>query len=201
MLDQIHNIPGKKLNHQDYHQDFARETNGLCGVLWKLERSQTFREPGDASWEALISGDWEHALGLLEKDREAVRAEARHNAAQGFEIRRVRVVEQPVSPYVQWELHALRMLAKEGFGVHVLLAQRLSSLESVGQLPEVVVIEGRVLYEIQYENDWTPCGARRIATPDVIQAAGSEIAMLYDLGEPLLSFFDREIAPLSAPSV
>ncbi|MEV0665015.1 DUF6879 family protein [Actinomadura luteofluorescens] len=38
-----------------------------------------------------------------------------HRRRQGLKIRRVRVVERPLSPYVQWELHALRMLAEEGF--------------------------------------------------------------------------------------
>lgn len=87
-----------------------------------------------------------------------------------------------------------------GFGVRVVRAEALSALESQGQLPEVVVIGDRVLYEVRYEPDWTPCGARRIDTPRVIAAAATEIADLYDQGEPLLDFFDRELAPLPAPA-
>lgn len=201
MLDRIRDVPGDVLDHAAYHADFARETKSLCGVVWKLERSQVFREPNDPSWRAFIAGDWGRALELLERDREAVRAEARRNAGQGLTIRRVRVVEHPVGSYLQWELHALKMLADEGFELRVLSAARLSSLESRAQLPEVVVIGERILYEVRYESDWTPCGARRIAAPDVIRAAASEIADLYELGEPLLDFFEREVAPLPAPAV
>jgi hypothetical protein len=170
-------------------------------VIWKLERSQVFREVNDPSWEAFSSGDWQRALDLLEKDREAVRAEARHNRRQGLEIKRVRVVERPLAPYVQWELHALRMLAEEGFDLTVLPATEIAPLEAHGQLPEIVVIGGRVLYEVRYSPDWTPSGAKRLDAPQTISAATTEISHLFDKGEPLLEFFAREVAPLPAPAV
>lgn len=148
-----------------------------------------------------MAGDWKGALDLLEKDREATRAEARRNAAQGLDIRRVRVAELPVGPYLQWELHALKLLADEGFGLTVLTAGELAHLERRAQLPEVVVVGDHALYEVQYKPDWTPCGARRITDPDVIVAAAAEIEGLYKRGEPFLEFFDREVAPLHAPAV
>lgn len=201
MLNQIRDIPGEMLGHAEYHADSARARASLRGVFWKLERSQVFREPRDPSWQAFMAGDWQGALDLLEKDRDATRAEARKNAAQGLEIRRVRVAELPVGPYLQWELHALKLLADEGFGLTVLTSDQVASLETRAQLPEVVVVGDRVLYEVQYESDWTPCGARRITDPDVIAAAASEIKALYERGEPFLDFFAREVAPLPAPAV
>lgn len=201
MLDKIPTIPGGVLDHAAYHRDFARQIEGLTGVVWKLERSQVFRELNDPSWQAFAAGDWQRSLRLLEKDRGAVRAEARRNKRQGLSVRRVRVVEYPVSPYLHWELHALRMLAEEGFELSVLRADELSSLESRAQLPEVVVIGKRVLYEVQYLPDWTPCGARSIKEPHIIRTAAAEIADLYRRGEPLLDFFEREVAPLPAPAV
>lgn len=200
MLDQIGDIPGDRLDRGAYHEDLAREMAHLRGVLWKLERSQVFREPDDTSWQAFMSGDWRRALDLLEKDREDVRAEARQNAARGLRIRRVRVVEHPLGPYLQWELHALKLLADEGFGLTVLPAEQVAALEVRAQLPEVVVVGDRVLYEVQYEPDGTPCGARRITASDVIGAAASEIERLYERGEPFLGFFAREVNPLPAPT-
>lgn len=201
MLDRIGDVPGEFLDHAAYHARLALEMGRLRGVFWKLERSQVFREPNDTSWQAFMSGDWKSALDLLEKDREDVRAEARRNAAQGLEIRRVRVVEHPVGPYLQWELHALSLLACEGFGLSVLPAEQVAALEVRARLPEVVVVGDQVLYEVQYLPDWTPCGARRITAPDVIGAAASEIERLYERGEPFLSYFDREVLPLLTPAV
>ncbi|WP_301175630.1 DUF6879 family protein [Actinomadura geliboluensis] len=171
MLDEITAVPGDTLDHAAYHRDFAHEIEGLSGVVWKLERSQFFREVDDPSWQAFAAGDWQRSLDLLEKDREAVRTEARGNQRQGLSIRRVRVVEYPVSPYVQWQLHALRMLAEEGFPLSVLRADELSPLENEGKLPEVVVIGERVLYEVQYLTDWTPL--RRSAHQETSRHPGS----------------------------
>ncbi|MFI0483383.1 DUF6879 family protein [Actinomadura sp. 9N215] len=201
MLDRIPEIPGDELDHAAYHGDFARQAAGLRGVVWKLERSQTFREVDDPSWEAFSSGDWQRALDLLEQDREAVRAEALRNRRQGLKIKRVRVVERPLTPYVQWELYALRMLAEAGFELSVLPAAELASLEIQRQVPEVVVIGGRVLYEVRYLPDWTPNGAKRISVPDTISTAAAEIARLFGKGESLLDFFEREVATLPAPAV
>ncbi|WP_141583710.1 DUF6879 family protein [Actinomadura sp. WMMA1423] len=201
MLERIARFEGKLLDHSAYHRDFARQVEDLRGTIWKLERSQVFRELDDPSWLAFSSGDWRRSLELLEEDRKAVRAEADGNRRQGLKIKRVRVVERPLSPYVQWELHALRMLAEEGFELSVLPAEHLSELEDQGQLPEVVVVGSRVLYEVRYQPDWTPCGARRIETPEVIRTAASEIGRLHRKGEPLLRFFEREVARLPAPAV
>lgn len=201
MLNRIADVPGEGLGNSAYLEDAARMRAGLRGVLWKLERSQVFREPKDPSWEAFVAGDWQGALDLLEKDRAAVREEARRHAAQGLDIRRVRVAEMPIGSYLQWELHALKLLADEGAGLRVLTADQVSTLETRARLPEVNVVGDRVLYDIQYEDDWTPCGARRITDPVVIRSAASEIEALYERGEPFLSFFEREVAPLPAPSV
>ncbi|GAA4242174.1 hypothetical protein GCM10022254_74110 [Actinomadura meridiana] len=201
MLDRIPEIPGDELDHAAYHSDFARHVEGLRGVIWKLERSQTFREVDDPSWEAFSAGDWQRALDLLEKDRDAISAEARQNRRQGLTIKRVRVVETPLTPYVQWELYALRMLAEAGFELSVLPAAELASFESRRQVPEVVVIGGQVLYQIRYQPDWTPDGAKRVDVPHLISTVASEIAHLFHKGEPLLDFFEREVAPLPAPTV
>lgn len=200
MLERLRGVSGDTLDHAAYHEDFTKESDGLSGVVWKLERAQTFRESGDAGWEAFGSGHWDRPLGILDAEREAIRADAQRNAERGLEIRRVRVVESPVSPYPQWEMHALRMLAEEGFGLRVLDASRVGELERVQQLPEIVVIGDRVLYEVRYDAQWTPIGARRIHDPDVIQEARREVADLYDAGEPLIEFFRREISPLPVPT-
>lgn len=199
MLDKIPQLSGDELDHAAYHSDFARQVVGLRGVIWKLERSQTFQEMDDPSWEAFRSGDWQRALDLLEQDREAVRTEARRNRRQGLKIKRVRVVEHPLTAYVQWELYALRMLAEAGFELSVLPAAELAPLETRRQLPEVVIIGSRVLYEVRYLSDWTPSGAKRVNAPQAISTAAAEIARLFRKGEPLLDFFEREVAPLPAP--
>ncbi|MGW4412986.1 DUF6879 family protein [Nonomuraea sp. NPDC004702] len=80
-----------------------------CPGFWKLERRQHFKEPGYDSWEAFAKGEWEESLSILEAERVDMVAYHRRVKEHGFVARRVRVVEEPISPYLQWELYALRV--------------------------------------------------------------------------------------------
>ncbi|MDQ0934094.1 DUF6879 family protein [Streptomyces turgidiscabies] len=95
---------------EDYYADFEKYF-WHCGDLrfWKLERQQTFKEPGYDSWEAFWRGDWDESLRLLETGRADMAEYHRKVEQHGFVARRARVVEEPLSDYMQWELRALRI--------------------------------------------------------------------------------------------
>ncbi|XQE81988.1 hypothetical protein ACN24L_27720 [Streptomyces microflavus] len=62
--------PGRRLELDHYMEDFGRyfwdcDPEGF----WKLERRQTFQEPGVESGEAFRRGNPEEALSLLEGQR------------------------------------------------------------------------------------------------------------------------------------
>jgi hypothetical protein len=109
------------------------------------------------------------------------------------------VVERPVSAYVQWEMHSPKIIDECGMPVHVLHADAVRDLERVRPLPEVVIVGTRVLYEVCYDDKWAACGARRVDDPMVIRQAAAEMAELWRTGEPLLTYFKREIALLQPP--
>jgi hypothetical protein len=200
MLDLIADIPGKALDRPAYHAQRRRETSRLTGPVWKLERSQLFHEPDDdPSWQAFVAGEWDRALAALESDWPNARTEMDGYSRQGSELRRLRVVERPVSPYVQWEMHWFKILVEEGTAIRVLDAEQLGDRERGGPLPEIVVDE-HALYHVTYDADWKAIGARRIDDPDVMRGATMEIAQLWAEGEPFVDYFDREIAPLPPPT-
>ncbi|RAY11784.1 hypothetical protein DPM19_27760 [Actinomadura craniellae] len=199
MLERLREADGKILDRPAYHRDSAAERARLTGDIWKLERAQYFSEPHDPAWRALMDGDWQGAIGVFEEERPAAREEARLFARRGTPFRRLRVIEFPISRYLQWEMHYFRLLVEEGFELRVIEASRLGHLERHRPVPEVVVLGERVAYEVRYDERWAPCGARRVTDPEVVKATGAQIAALWDEGEPLMDFFDREIAPLPAP--
>ncbi|QVQ50016.1 hypothetical protein J4H86_13635 [Spiractinospora alimapuensis] len=201
MLERIPEMVGKRLDRSAYHEDFAAEFAQLTGVLWKLERGQTYQEHGDPSWEAFVAGDWERSLVLNEQERVGARAEASSLRERGVEIRRLRIVEKPVTPYVQWEMQYFRILAEEGFPLRVLEAGRVADRERFGPLPDLVLLGEHVLYHVVQESDGTPMEARHIDDPDGITAVRVAMASLFAEAEPVLEFFHREIAPLPAPTV
>jgi Family of unknown function (DUF6879) len=198
MLDRIADLSGPELDLTAYSDAYDEAYKQI--IFWKLERRQTFREPGVPSWEAFAAGDWGRALELNERERDTVRAKVAEDDSLGVESRRLRVVEHPVTPYLQWEMQYFRLLAEAGEGLRVVDASRVRHLETDRLLPEIVILGDRILFEVLYDADGTAYGARRIDDPEVITEAGREIADLYTVAEPLLDYFVREIATLPPPT-
>lgn len=199
MIDLIPDISGPELDLASYSDAFDEAYKKI--IFWKLERRQTFREPGMPSWEAFAAGDWDRALELNERERDTVRAKVAEDESLGVESRRLRVVEHPVTPYLQWEMQYFRLLAEAGEDLRVIDASSVQHLEDDRILPEIVILGDRVLFEVLYDVEGTAYGARRIDDPQVITEAGREVADLYAAAEPLLDYFAREIAPLPAPAL
>lgn len=103
MFESFPHATAERLNRRDYHADFYRHFEGGIDRLNKLERGQHFQERGFPSWEAFAAGEWERALSLVEEKRPVYTEQFRRRAELGVRERRLRVVEFPVTPYVQWE--------------------------------------------------------------------------------------------------
>lgn len=200
MLDRLPDLPATPLERSAYHAQYRSAYEG-GGVFWKLERAQTFQEPGDPSWEAFAAGDWATALELNEADRTEAEAMAAKDRDSRMETRRIRVVEHPVSPYLQWEMQFLRLLAEAGQSLRVLPAARVAHLEQRRPLPEVVLLGDRALFLVRYDSAGKADGAWRVDDRRAIAETTAELADLFASGEPLLDYFHREIAPLPPPTV
>ena len=89
MLESVRSLAGFELRPQ-YLDDFWPHFQQIDDVLWELERIQDFREPEEPSWVAMVAGDWDRALDLIEdKRQESLRlAERSHK----FANRRLRIV-------------------------------------------------------------------------------------------------------------
>ncbi|GII76856.1 hypothetical protein Sru01_18380 [Sphaerisporangium rufum] len=99
MLDRVRGIPGHHLEAAAYLDEFWPYFDRLgAGTLWKLERAQSFQEPDVPSWAAMAEGDWERSLALVEAMRRDI------DSGPGPDLRRVRIVDRPVTPYLQWEM-------------------------------------------------------------------------------------------------
>ncbi len=191
---------GVRLERPDYKRDF-RERRGAIrdAESWKLERLQHFEETNDESRDALRRGDWAEVLRLFEAEREALRRSAREDESRGTAFRRIRVVEEPLTPYVQWELHWLRLSAECGHPVRVLPAPALAASETAGLLPEVVILGGRTLFQVLYTAAGVPDGAIRFTDPAVVQPWTDFLRHAYAVAEDIESYFDRAVAHLPPP--
>lgn len=200
MLEHIRQVRGEVLDRATYHAQMATETAHLAGITWKLERQQFFTESeDDPAWQAFVAGAWEASLAVFDGERAGVRSEAEKYTRQGSELRRLRIVESPVTPYVQWEMHSFKVLHECGLPIRVLDAHEVKRFEGEFPLPELVVVGHQALFEVRYDEHWAARGARRIEDRAVLDAATAEIAELWEQAERLDAYFQREIAPLPPP--
>ncbi|MDT0321550.1 DUF6879 family protein [Streptomyces millisiae] len=201
MFDSFPSGPVTRLDRQKYHADFYRIQSSGIRQLRKLERGQHFAERGFASWEAFQRGEWEEALSLIEERRHIYAQQIRENAERGIRQRRLRVVEFPVTPYVQWELHVLRVRVEVGDDIRAIDARDIASVERDRPVPEMVILGDTVLYEVIYDDQGNADGANRFTDRALIEEAAAGFDALFARGEALPDFVDRKIAPLPPPSV
>ncbi|MGV9315503.1 DUF6879 family protein [Streptomyces sp. NPDC003691] len=191
---------GERLTREDYKHDF-RERRAVIrdGESWKLERLQHFEETNDDSREALRQGDWPAVLRLFEAERDALVRKARDEASRGAVFHRIRVVEEPLTPYVQWELHWLRLSAECEHSVRVLPAPLVAAAESDAVLPELNLLDGRALYRVRYTAAGRPDGAIRFTDPGTVRTWAEYLRELYAAAEDVQAYFERAVAELPPP--
>ncbi|MGW1058257.1 DUF6879 family protein [Micromonospora rubida] len=193
---------GERLDLKEYWADFEeRFWRTAAPGFWKLERQQTFREPGDEGWQAFADGRWEDSLQILVARRREFADYYRRVAENGFATRRVRVVSEPLTPYLQWELHVLRLRHEYGGLTRVVDATLVATAETTAVLPEIYTLGTEVMYEAIYDADGVLAAARRWLDPELVARCQAFIESLYRDGEPLDEFFARAVAPLEPPRI
>ena len=192
---------GTRLSSTAYRREFReRQWEIPDQGTWKLERRQHFEEPGFESWEAFQRGSWDEALRLIEEERDYLREFSAEAARLNIGLYRVRVVEEPIDPYLQWELHLLRLREECGEMIRIVDPEAVRSYETAGLLPEVVTLGSRTLYEVLYDAGGTLDGAIRYSDPVIVEQWSAFTRRLFEKGEDLNVFFQRKIAALPPPA-
>lgn len=186
---------GERMELDPYYEDFER-AYVHAREFWKLERGQSYAEPGEVHWQAFNRGDWTESMRLLEGERGELTKFYRENAAREMAARRIRIVALPVTPYIQWELHALKIRNETGESIRILLDTEVADLEDQGPLPDIYTMDRRVMYQAIYNEDGVLEHALKYTDGELVSRCRDFIADLYDRGEPISSFFEREIAHL-----
>lgn len=201
MLERVRDGSGEVLHSEEAFRADSNQHWGHIDEFHKLERLQHFNEQGFPSWDTFVAGRWEDSLQELELDRANVVAEFAEDKQSGLVSYRVRVVELPVTPYVQWELHALKMRAEYGENIRVVGPDAVARYETSETVPELIFLGGRVMYETSYDQAGVRTSRRKFTDSEFVERCLSDIQVLYDQGEDLVTFFEREIAPLPPPVV
>jgi hypothetical protein len=198
MLELVTNLDGEELGLDDYLQDFE-DRFWRVSETWKLERQQTFEEPDVPSWVAWAKGDPETALAQAEEMRTGIAGHQRRLDEASITQYRARIVELPLSDYLRWELHILRIRAGLGERIRVLPPEALATMEAARHVPEILVLGDLATYQVKYDSNGVLSGAKLLDDPHVALACREEIASLWRKREELINFLNRTGTPLIAP--
>lgn len=189
------------LDHHTYLDDFyARYKAPVCQIR-KIESGQIFAEPGNPSWEAFVRGDWSRALQRMGQHAQENDAHCRAHTASQILSRRVRIVCQPLTDYLIWELHYLYNNTRSNVRVGIVDYDRARGLVGEAWLDDFVSLDEAVAYRVLYGSDGVNSGAERSQNPTVIGAVNHVYELLAAASTPLADFFVEQVqgrAPSSA---
>jgi hypothetical protein len=186
---------GQRMELDDYYADFERHFWRIH-EFWKLECGQTFAEPGDDSWEAFNRGDWTESMRRLEIRRDDLLRYHRQASEAGVSTHRVRIVEKPLSAYLRWEFNLLRIRDETGGPIRVIDRSEVAEFEADGPLPEIYTFDDQVMYQAIYDDSGVLEYALKYTDSELIGRCQDFIHRLYDRGEPIRSYFSRELEGL-----
>jgi hypothetical protein len=189
---------GERLELPSYYADFEYHFQ-RTKEFWKLERRQSFAEPGDASWEAFDRGNWKESMRLLEGRRDDLRKYHQEAAARGTRTYRARIVSLPLTPYLQWELNLLNIRDETGGPVRIIESSDVVDFEAQGPLPEIYTMDYSVMYQAVYDDRGVLEHALKYTDATLVRRCRDFIAALYERGEGISDFFQREVAYLAPP--
>ncbi|SDL82445.1 hypothetical protein SAMN05421874_1308 [Nonomuraea maritima] len=187
VLSRVRTAPATTMDTAEYGADFAKEFEAAAGIVWKLERAQHFDEGDLPSYLAMLDGDWDRAMELADEMRPGFRADN----PDRMDFRRIRVVAEPLTPYLRWELPLLSMRAEEGENSRVVPVSAVRPYEADGPVPELVLFNSTALYEVRYDETGRHTGARKITDPEIVEPCVPVLEALFDAGEELRAYSAR----------
>lgn len=164
----------------DFRRKFREASRGVTGRVYKLERRQTFQEPGNPSWEAFAAGDMKRALELIEEDRAAQRDFRRIFDDRAAAFYRLRVIEDPLSRYLRWELAHFRLNAEEGEKIYIVNQAMIADLDLRYDLADYTIFDRSLAFFLNYSDDGLFLHADMVSDP-------AALAELVDISEEILA--------------
>ncbi len=114
---------GTRVDLDGFASAFSRAWSELTSRFLKVECWQSYREgETNASQDAYERGDLRRARELLEKEAEADRPLYADVRERGLDFARIRVVREPLTDYLRYELMSYRIRAEMGENIEVVRA-------------------------------------------------------------------------------
>lgn len=183
------------LTHEEYLADFWPYFEAMTSKMRKIEVGQSFSEPGNPSWEAFSTGDWNRSLQCIDEHAPETRQYFEGLRDAGKQAARVRVVELPLTEYLVWEFNVLVRSATFGEQIRVIERAKARNLTDEIPIDDFVAIDDVVAYRVLYDAEGLNVGAERTTDRGQVRAIVAAFEVLFARGEPIDSFFERRVEP------
>ncbi|GAA4506941.1 MULTISPECIES: DUF6879 family protein [Nonomuraea] len=157
-----------RLSPDGFRREFRNASRSVTGRVYKLERRQTFQEPGNPSWEAFAAGDMRRALELIEEDRATQRDFKKIFDDRDAHFYRLRVIEDPLSSYLKWELAHFRLNAEEGEKIFIVNQAMIADLDLRYRLDDYTIFDRSLAFFLNYSDDGLFLHADMVSDPAVM---------------------------------
>jgi len=143
----------ERLLPEDFRREFRKASLSVARRVYKLERRQTFQEPGNRSWEAFAAGDTERALQLIEESRASQRAFKKIFEERSADFYRLRVIEDPFTDYLKWELAHFQLNAEEGEKIYLVNQPMIADIDWTYGLRDYTIFDADLAFFLNYSDD------------------------------------------------
>lgn len=110
----------RRLDLDEFSAEFSRAWSAVSSRFLKIECWQTYREVDtNESQDAYESGDVQHAEELLAVEAQADRPLYEDVAKRGIDYARIRLIHEPLTPYLHYELISYRIRHAMGENIEV----------------------------------------------------------------------------------
>jgi uncharacterized protein DUF6879 len=176
---------GRRLDLDGFSAEFSQAWSALSFRFLKLECRQSYREiETNESQAAYESGDIERARNLLTCEAEADRPLYDDIAKKGIDYARVRLIQEPLSAYLQYELISYRIRHTMGENIEVV---RLPAEVTVpnGDYFDFLLFDRRLALIHDYGNVGAQSGGWLTRNPDTVQALERTVLELRKTAIPI----------------
>ena len=144
----------KRLARDQANKLFDRYWDGLRQEWFKLEVLQDYTSEDDGpSLRAWLSGDKQKALEALESDDNLEFSRmCQQKLAEGVKLLRIHVLEEPLTPYMIWELEFYRKISIPRRGESVLVIDKSEIGDLNLPVGDLMIFDQKFVVVNDYEN-------------------------------------------------
>lgn len=154
----------------EFRSHFNQLFMSMSSNFSKLERAQSYQEPGNESLAAYLKGDKREAANLLKLPIEGWDERFNYVAQANIPWTRVRLVEFPMTPYLEWEFLTYQRSARYGERILVTDITNDPKGSLAKSSSDFVMFDNRIVLAHDYGVDGILKGAWLVTRPNDVEA-------------------------------